>query len=123
MHFAKKGRSAFFSPVLPSSRIKQHSTSRTMAAGRCTAIVRVGTIEIPCPCTEGIFTIAPLSTLEVTCKKCSHLLSDHQDTQTDPSPTENLTPVSNYEEREGQILCPNNYFTITADNDVKTDSL
>jgi hypothetical protein len=111
-----------FSTSLTCNEIKYHPPSRTMGAGKCTAIVRAGMLEFgPCTCTQGIFTIAPLSTLEVTCEQCSHSLSNHQDIQT--GLTEALTPAQKpVKEHKGQILCPNNYFIITANNNVRTDS-
>jgi hypothetical protein len=96
-----------------------------MGAGKCTAIVRAGMLEFgPCTCTQGIFTIAPLSTLKVTCEQCSHNLSDHQDIQTGSSLTEALTPAQKpVKGFKSQILYPNNYILIIADDDVKNGRL
>ena len=52
--------------------------SRTMASGRCTAIIAAGTLGVPCPCPRGEFEV-PLATRDVGCKVCAHPLSQHED--------------------------------------------
>ena len=52
--------------------------SRTMASGRCTAVGVFGRLPIPCPCPRGEFE-APLTTLDIGCKVCTHPLSQHED--------------------------------------------
>jgi hypothetical protein len=65
--------------------------SRTMASGRCTAVVAVGTFKVPCPCTRGIFE-TPLPTLDARCKACTHPLSQHEDASFAPVPGSFLLP-------------------------------
>lgn len=52
-------------------------------------------METACPCTRGIFEIATDSTLEVRCRQCGRLLSEHQDTQMYYPLTEGSSSVSN----------------------------
>ena len=65
--------------------------SRIMASGRCTAVVAVGTFEVFCPCPRGKFD-APLNTLDVGCKLCTHPLSQHEDASSTPVPGSFLLP-------------------------------
>jgi hypothetical protein len=57
---------------------------RIMASGRCTKIITVGDYEYSCQCPYGVFD-APISTLEVQCKKCTHTLVLHEDVSLDPA--------------------------------------
>ena len=60
------------------------STFRIMASGRCTAIIAVGDFTLTCPCPCGVFD-APLGTLDVKCRKCTHPLSQHEDASSVPA--------------------------------------
>jgi len=59
-----------------------------MASGRCTALVPVGKFMVPCPCPRGVFDApldAPLGTLDVKCRRCTHPLSQHEDASSVPA--------------------------------------
>src|SRR5271155_109689 len=64
------------------------SFSRTMASGRCTAVLIAGTLEIPCTCPRGEFEIeVPLTAPDVGCKVCTHPLSQHEDASSTNPPS------------------------------------
>jgi hypothetical protein len=101
--------------------IRQKQFLRVMAASRCTAIIKSGTLEIPCPCTRGFFALAPQLSLEVRCEQCNHFLFSHRNIPIDQSPTEGPAPVSDsahtvahVSARKGQIPKPNNGLIVAA---------
>ncbi|EEH10578.1 conserved hypothetical protein [Histoplasma capsulatum G186AR] len=51
---------------------------RTMGAGKCTVTWVSGQLNIPCPCSNGIFEV-PFPTDSVQCRLCAHALSNHED--------------------------------------------
>src|SRR5436305_2642203 len=67
--------------------------SRTMASGRCTAVVAFGTLKAPCPCPRGEFEVeVPLTAPDVGCKVCTHPLSQHEDASSTRTPCSFLRP-------------------------------
>jgi hypothetical protein len=93
----------FSSPLCPPSEVEHTSTSRTMSTGRCTAIIKTGVLKISCPCSEGVFTLTSVSSLEVKCQRCDHLLSEHQDFRTESSPTEILASAGNFNHTQQHV--------------------
>ncbi|KAE8352425.1 hypothetical protein BDV28DRAFT_135151 [Aspergillus coremiiformis] len=87
-----------FSSLLGQPPQKKHtSTSRGISAGQCTGVVKTGVLGIPCTCSQGIFTITSVSTLEVKCQNCDHLLSEHEDFHITSFPTDILASAGNSE--------------------------
>ncbi|OGM44053.1 hypothetical protein ABOM_007799 [Aspergillus bombycis] len=94
----------FTSPSSPPSDIKHTSTARTLAAGPCTATCKSGKLKIPCPCTQGIFTVTPGSPLEGTCEDCDHLLSLHRSFGSKSSPTDILASAGNSDHTRQRVM-------------------
>ncbi|KAE8402201.1 hypothetical protein BDV37DRAFT_253040 [Aspergillus pseudonomiae] len=94
----------FTSPSSPPSDIKHTSTSRTLAAGRCTATCKSGKLMTPCPCTQGIFTVTPGSLPEGACEDCDHTLSLHQNFGSKSSPTEILASVGSSDHTRQHVM-------------------
>ncbi|KAL4755535.1 hypothetical protein BDW72DRAFT_164017 [Aspergillus terricola var. indicus] len=57
-------------PLCPLPQNKYTSNSRIMSTGRCTAVLKSGKYEVPCPCPEGIFIMTSQSTLDMKCQQC-----------------------------------------------------
>lgn len=74
---------------------------RLMAAGKCTAKVKVGILEVECPCAKGLFSLYYQKDLGDKCNQCHHPITDHEDVGLD----ESLGPLtSNNIQRKGWIL-------------------
>jgi len=90
----------------PFEVVKVTPRFRIMAAGKCTVILKVGKLEVPCPCGQGIFTLASQSGLDECCTQCHHLLSDHQDAQIDVSLSQGLASVSSQDQGQQHVQQP-----------------
>jgi hypothetical protein len=61
-----------------SNHLAAPSPSRLVMSGHCTATAVIGQVSYRCACLHGEYD-APLSTLDVICKVCTHPLSQHED--------------------------------------------
>jgi len=62
-----------------SDLLSTYQLSRLIMASRCSATMCLGEFTIRCPCKAGIFNMPLETPIDVACKRCTHLLSNHED--------------------------------------------
>lgn len=67
---------------IPSDKVKMiapKELTRMMASGRCNFIVSIGTLNVPCPCVQGIFEIGTEGlSMNPNCVRCHHAMIYHE---------------------------------------------